>query len=397
MIKSMHSQKNRLDRLYKSYWFIIWFFIYGILIYLSTLLTNVLGIKNYYSQIIFIGIIISIIAKAISSHIHGFTFKLNFNLFIWTLIYILSLFSIKYVLSLVITNYWLSLIIISILIIIVIHLLKKTSFTFLSVIVIIISIIFVFTISGQIKYDTLNNITKLNGDLLTHNLDRNNTIVKDPQSSNSLDVLCSWRVYETIGMDYIIEYSPRLSSNLIGFTNMPEDYVHIKLIKFSGPESFYYNRFNEEGNSIIKIGSDKAKIQIIKNNLRYGSRIGENKDWVYGDLEIKYNYLNKDIVDLNNIIIGDNSFEVIVKIDDFSKYNPIAKRITSPDYRYQIVLPVSEISEIKECSFADQYLLEKRIDNLLLAGADFSEILPSVSTPEMFNYVLERYSKISQK
>lgn len=390
MIKTKQT-KSEFNKFYKNYWFIIWFFIYGILYYVSSLLTNIIGITNYYFQAIFIGLLISIIARIISSKIHLSKFKLNFSLVIWTLIYICLIFLIKHIFSLFVINYWLSLIILSILIVIFVQLLKKIPFTFLSAVVIIIVLIFGFFIYDA-QYSTLNNNSDSNSVI---NSNKSDTITKESESLNNIDVLCTWRVYETIGTHYAIKYGvPR------NYDSDSARYIVYYINDFTNANFVDLETYLREAENTIFVTLPPnletenldplySKSKVLKNTVRLGYLVGERADWIYGEYEIQYNYLKEKVLDPDNTILGNNSFEIIVKIDDFSTYN--TEQIIQSGERY-LFFPAIDVIEIKKCNFVDTHLLEKRIDNLILSNTSPEHILPFNHTPEMIQYLIDRYA-----
>jgi len=140
----LHNKTKHFWQFYKTYWFLIWFVVYGLLFYLSTLLTSALHISNTYFQIIFIGVIISLFARIISCSIHKRTFHLSFNLLIWTLVYILLLFGMKYILTYFGSNILLGVILIALGFTVFIHLIKKIPLGVLSVFAIILFILILY-------------------------------------------------------------------------------------------------------------------------------------------------------------------------------------------------------------------------------------------------------------
>jgi len=165
--------------IYRHWWFLFWILIYGILFYLSTLLVDTFGIRDYYFQIIFIGIIISVFARAISSNIHKYSFKLNFNLFIWAIVYVLLLFGMKYILSNFTINSILAILLISVGYTSFVHLIKKIDYTFLCAFVILISLtFFLFVIFSGIIPEENNNGNSLitNAKSPSNNIDDNDYV-----------------------------------------------------------------------------------------------------------------------------------------------------------------------------------------------------------------------------
>jgi len=214
-----HNQrKDKFNRFYKSNWFIIWVVIYGILYYLSTLLITALGISNYYIKVILIGILISIIARAISTHIHNSNFKLNFNLFIWTLVYILLLFGFRFILSYFALNQWLAIIVIALEFSIFTHLIKKIPFEILAIICIIISWMFAALLYvNENGFDLSKYIYTSNS--LSENSDLNRNSLRLASGSGSKDYTPHTNYIQThqpakleskdyMGSNLIISYRP---------------------------------------------------------------------------------------------------------------------------------------------------------------------------------------------
>jgi len=162
---NLHNKTKKFWQFYSTYWFLIWVVIYGVLYYLLTKLSELFNISNNYFQIIFVGAIICLFARIISTAIHKKAFKLSFNLLIWTLIYIFLLFGMQYLLTYLSDNFLFSLILIALGFTIGIHLLKKISFETLSVIFIVLAIIFIALLffSKNEQLNTLiSNKTTLN-------------------------------------------------------------------------------------------------------------------------------------------------------------------------------------------------------------------------------------------
>ena len=140
---------TKFNKFYRHYWFLFWIIIYFVLYYLSSIfIVNIFEINNYYLQIIFIGFIISIISRIIHSNIKNYTFRLNFNLFIWTLVYILLIYGFNFLLNKFLSvNLWLNILIVSLGLTIFIDIIKKNiKFKVLSSFSIIITILFILLI-----------------------------------------------------------------------------------------------------------------------------------------------------------------------------------------------------------------------------------------------------------
>jgi uncharacterized protein YkwD len=196
---SKRHTKNIIKKIYGDWWLIFWFFIYGVLYYLSTIIIRLLDTSNYYLNIIILGTIISVFTRAIHCTIKGYKFKLNFNLFIWTLIYILLLFFIKGVLFLYFKNIFYEMFVVAIIYLILVYLLKKIDFEILKYFVIIVVILFIVSVFVRVIHsgenDTLNyysnitskkisNITESTTSKVSNTI---NSMVSEPANSIELE------------------------------------------------------------------------------------------------------------------------------------------------------------------------------------------------------------------
>ena len=125
-------------KLYTEYWYIFWFLIYGIFFYIFIKLSNLLNINNAYYQIIFVGVFLGLLSTLINCTIHKKIFRINFNLFIWLLVYILITGFILHLPIFNINLFW-QLVVISLLLVIIIKLLKWINYRVLRICVIIIT------------------------------------------------------------------------------------------------------------------------------------------------------------------------------------------------------------------------------------------------------------------
>lgn len=328
MKKDKHPRVKGFNLFYKSNYFLIWIIIYGLLYYLSNFIISLLKFPSNYLKIICIGIIISFSSRIIDTNIRRYNFKLDFNLFIWTLIYIIILFVIEFIFNFVIINFWGRLIIIALIYTILIYLFKKIKYTTLKkgVLFVIILIVFMFLFNS-------NSVNLVSDNLNKKGIDLNHSEI---DSFNLEEVACIERVYQIIGSKFRIEY----------YTN--KDNFKI--------DSFYFTNTKENFNSrwqnspVFKNNNtDTTLIKIKKNNIRYGENVGEEKGKLYGSLIINYDYLNKKVVDKNNIILGNNSFKISVNINDISKYFPITERI-GVSY---IEINSRSVVNILECNFVN--------------------------------------------
>jgi hypothetical protein len=144
-------------KVYKQSGFLTKIFKYGILYFLLLIIAKLFGITDYYWQIIFIGTMISLFSRAISSYIFNYKFKFNFNLFIWTLVYILLLFFIKYIINSVTGKFVYEIIFVAIAYTFFIHLAKKVEYYSLCAVVILITLIFGFILAFGIYSDNPNS------------------------------------------------------------------------------------------------------------------------------------------------------------------------------------------------------------------------------------------------
>lgn len=144
-------------KIYKQGGFLTKILKYGILYFLMLIISKLLGITDYYWQIIFIGTMISLFSRAINSYIYNYKFKFNFNLFIWTLVYILLLFFIRYMISLFTGQFVYEIIFVAIAYAFSIHLTKKVEYYSLCAIVILITLIFGFVLASGIYNDNPNS------------------------------------------------------------------------------------------------------------------------------------------------------------------------------------------------------------------------------------------------
>jgi len=150
------SHNFKLMNFYKKYWYIFWFIIYGLLFAISVLFVNILSVSKLFTQLIIIGFIIGIFSRMIYLWIHKKVININFNLFIWILLYVILLFIFEFVLSYIKTSFIWEIVIIGILYTLIVYLLKKIKFKTLSIIVIISGLLLLIAILYQ-GDNTLNN------------------------------------------------------------------------------------------------------------------------------------------------------------------------------------------------------------------------------------------------
>lgn len=159
---------------------------------------------------------------------------------------------------------------------------------------------------------------------------------------------CIQRVKSILGDKFILKYGGTMSdtSKKIGFITST----------FSGNNEYFIS----ESSYFSGFGSppETTKWEKISEKFRVGKETGEHKDWIYGSFEYRYDYRLKQVTDSEGIILGDNYFTVIVKVDNLSDYYPESINVeydsVNPTVlKGVITLKTDDIVEITSCNFVN--------------------------------------------
>ncbi len=173
--------------------------------------------------------------------------------------------------------------------------------------------------------------------------------VIEPPKKEEINEECIKRVKKIVGDSFIIEYWGTLTatSKRIEYINsiFPENNEH-------------FNSKSGHFSGYAISASKTTKRNTISENFIFGKEKGEYRDWIYGLFEYEYDYTLKEITDSNGIILGDNHFTIIVKVDDLKEYYPESINveyhpITPENFKGIITLKTEDIMEITSCNFVN--------------------------------------------
>jgi len=171
------------------------------------------------------------------------------------------------------------------------------------------------------------------------------TSFTDNSNIKTINPLCEQRIKQIIGDNFFILYNiqNRTNSRKISSFNT----------QFLGNAEEFDSNSHQFGLNPLKYSKTTTK-KVINSNVRLGSKPGENKDWLYGNINYEYTYIKKDIADPTGVILGDNHFKIRVKIDDLSYFFPehISDKKGYPAGKL-ITVPTSDIVTISDCGFVN--------------------------------------------
>jgi len=192
----------------------------------------------------------------------------------------------------------------------------------------------------------------------TSNINLNN---QSPDNTNNIDPLCKEKVEYIIGNHFIISYRTKENINSRELKSFSTKFL-------GSSEQFESDSYSVMGIEYSPLGQSKTTDRkVINSNIRLGEKQGENKDWLYGNINYEYTYTKKDIVDDKGIILGDNHFKITVKIDDLSSYFPKYYVVDSESpngksLHLSIPISIENIVTVTECSLVDYEIFHSKFD-----------------------------------